>query len=200
MPPAKGPRPHIQTLSDMVFGLALSLGALVLVNQPLRQPTDLYYGLGMFAFSFLLLVTVWYSYSIVMSVLPMETRNLLFLNLVLLFVVAVEPYLLYVLAYHAAEPVGEPASVLYALDLAGMTAILGGFTHVLAREDRPLVPVALFQKMRARRNVDFAISGLFLVSILPFFWTWMWLPSFPGRIGLWLISFPVRWATRPWTR
>ncbi len=180
----------------MVFGLALSLGALVLISQPPQTPDALYAGLGLFGFSFLILVTVWYNYSSVMAVLPVETRGLIVLNFVLLFVVAVEPYLLYVVAFQVPDPVGESASVLYALDLAVMNVILGGFMHVLSREDKALVPAVLLKKFRSIRDVNFGFAAVFLISTLPVFWTWMWLPGTPGRIVLWILTLPVGWAVR----
>ncbi len=180
----------------MVFGLALSLGALVLISQPPQTPDALYASLGLFGFSFLILVTVWNNYSSVMAVLPVETRGLIFLNFVLLFVVAVEPYLLYVVAFHAADPVGEAASVLYATDLAVMSAILGGFYHVLSREERALVPPRLLRKMRTIRDMNVGFAALFLVSALPVFWTWTWLPGYPSRILLWILTLPIGWAVR----
>ncbi len=180
----------------MVFGLALSLGALVLISVPPQTPQGLYAGLGMFGFSFLILVTVWYNYSRVMSVLPVETRGLIVANLLLLFVVAIEPYLLFVVAFPANGTVGEAASVIYAIDLAAMNTILGAFAHVLSREDKGLLPAADLRRMRSIRNVDFGFAAVFLVSALPVFWTWTWLPRIPVRILLWLLTFPVGWTVR----
>ena len=180
----------------MVFGLALSLGALLLVNLPLGTPNELYFGLAMFGFSFLILVTVWYRYASIMGTLPMETRGIVVLNLVLLFVVAIEPYLLYVLALHATSAVGEPASVLYALDLAAMNTILGGFMHVLSREEKRLVSPASRRKMRVNRNFAFASGIVFLVTALPVFWTWIWIPGVPSRVLIWLLTLPAAWIVR----
>ena len=194
--PRSGPRPHVQTLSDMMFSLALSLGALVLISQLPQTPTELYAGLGLFGFSFLILVTVWSNYSRVMSVLPVETEGLIILNLLLLFVVAVEPYLLNVVAYQGLKPVGEAASVLYGVDLAVMNMILGGFVHVLSREEKALVPSSLFKQLRRIRDVNLGFAAVFLISVLPVFWTWMWLPGIPSRFVLWILTLPVGWSVR----
>ncbi len=195
-PALSGPRPRIQTLSDMVFGLALSLGALVLIGQTPQDPDHLYTGVGLFAFSFIILVTVWYNYSTVMGLLPIETRGLVFANLVLLFVVALEPYLLFVVAFHVPDPVGEAASVLYAVDLAVMNAILAGFVHVLAQEDRGLVPASMLKRMRSIRDVNIIFAVVFLLSLAPVFWTWTWYGDMPGRILIWVLMLPVGWAVR----
>ena len=179
----------------MVFGLALSLGALVLINQPVTDAEHLYVGLLVFGFSFVILVTVWYSYSTIMAVLPVETRGLTVANLVLLFVVALEPYLLYVFAY-APGQVSEPASILYATDLGVMNAVLGGFLHILSREERPLVPVPALRKMRIRRDFTFTITAVFLLSALPVFWTPIWPPGVPARVVLWMLTLPAGWIIR----
>ena len=58
------PRPRIQTLSDLIFGLALSIGALTMISQ---QPTNfqsVVASLLFYSFSFLVLVSVWRSYRI----------------------------------------------------------------------------------------------------------------------------------------
>ena len=120
----------------MVFGLALSLGAITLIGQPPQDPSQLYAALGIFAFSFIILMTVWYSYTTIMASITLETRGLLVLNLVLLFVVAIEPFLLAVVAFQpgpSSTGLAEPGSVLYAIDVAAMNAILGAFMHILAR-------------------------------------------------------------------
>lgn len=180
----------------MVFGLALSLGALVLISVPPQTPGGLYASLGLFGFSFIILVTVWYNYSRVMSVLPVETRGFILANLMLLFVVAIEPYLLFIVAYHESDSVGEAASVLYALDLTAMNVVLGGFVHVLSREDKALVPASQLKRMRSVRNVNLVFAAVFLVSTLPFFWTWTWLPGAPVRVLIWILTLPVGWVVR----
>ena len=87
------PRPRIQTLSDLIFGLALSIGAIALLSQ---KPTDLF-ELGSlllsFGFSFLILASIWLRYTRIMSALPLQTGRMIGANMLLLFLVSVEPYL-----------------------------------------------------------------------------------------------------------
>ncbi len=181
----------------MVFGLALSLGALVLISQPPATPIQLYAGLGIFGFSFLILVNVWFNFSSILAVLPLETRALVFLNLVLLFVVAIEPYLLYIVAYNGASAVGESASVLYAFDLAAMNVIMAAFTHVLTREERPRVAAETMRRMKSVRNFTLASGVFFVFTALPVFWTWMVIPNvLPMRVVLWTATLPLGWANR----
>ena len=180
----------------MVFGLALSLGAVVLITQRPTDAPSLYIGLLIFGFSFLILVTVWYNYATILAVLPLETQRLVLLNLVLLFAVAVEPYLLYVVASAGPTAVVEPASVLYALDVAVMNGILGAFTHILTRETHPLVGAAEIRKMKGIRDLRLALGVVFAVTALPFFWSWMVAPGLPVRVILWILTLPIGWIVR----
>ncbi len=180
----------------MVFGLALSLGAFILISQPPQNPDQLNSGLLLFAFSFLILVTVWYNYSTIMAVLPIETRGLVLLNLILLFVVAIEPYLLNVVASSPYGAVAEAASVLYAIDLAGMNALLGGFFQVLTREEKPFLAAPAIRRMRISRNFMFGSAVFFAFTALPGFWTWTWFPGMPSRVVLWILTLPAGWVMR----
>ncbi len=189
------PRPRVQTLSDLVFGLALSLGAFVLISQPTPTPEQMYAGLLIFGFSFIILINIWHNYSSIMSVLPIETRALVVLNVALLFAVAVEPYLLNTVAFGATGLVAEAASVLYAFDVAAMNFILAGFMHVLTREERHLISPTAARRMRFTRNFVFAFGAVFAFTTLPVFWEWAWF-SFPSRIVIWTLTLPAGWILR----
>jgi uncharacterized membrane protein len=67
------PKSRVKSLSDLIFGLALSIGALTLIG---RQPGDfgqLIQSILFDAFSFLILISVWYRYTRTMSDLQSET-------------------------------------------------------------------------------------------------------------------------------
>lgn len=89
------PRPHIQTLSGLIFGVALSIGAITLIGQQPTSAQQVFVALGQYGFSFLILVSVWRAYSTIMSVLRVEAGRLINLNVILLFLVSIEPYLYY---------------------------------------------------------------------------------------------------------
>lgn len=188
------PRVRIETLSDLVFGLALSIGALTLVSKSPATPTDLQSEILSFAFSFLILISVWVAYTRIMSVLPVETGFIVLFNLVLLFLVSIEPYLLSLLASGSGALL-EYDSVLYALDLFGLMSIEAFFAHILSIEDRKLVAPSLIHKQKTRRNEFIFSAFLFLFSILPQFWLW----SFAGtrlRILLWYFVLVILWSTQ----
>jgi len=114
----------------LIFGLALSIGAIVLIG---RQPEDAFqvlFFLGIFGFGFLILITVWYRYSTIMSSLLLETSSLIIINMLLLFLVTVEPYLLNLIFLSSNLSVlGNLVSNLYALDLGTIFLILTYFSQ-----------------------------------------------------------------------
>src|SRR5712692_5081267 len=159
----------------MIFGLALSIGALALIGKPLTgspemQQAQVTGDVVAFGFSFLILITVWLRYTSVMSVLPVETHGGTVLNILLLFCVSMEPYLFNLLG---AISINDFATSSYALDLGGLFAILGLFTRQLTIEERNLIPKELMNRYRRIRNAEFGTAALFLISALPVFGTFL---------------------------
>lgn len=64
---------RIEDLTDLVFGLALSIGAIALINRSEDDISDVLTGLFWFTFSFLILISVWISYSRIISRLKIES-------------------------------------------------------------------------------------------------------------------------------
>jgi len=192
------PRPRIESLSDLIFGLALSLSAYSLLSRPPGQLTEVISDIVAFTFSFLVLISVWISYTGIMSVLPMENRTTRFLNVVMLFSVSLEPYLFNLVSLfgHASETeVVHYASILYALNMAALMAILAFFTRELTREERQLIAVELLAPYKKVRNSMLISAGLFLLTMFPQFWSWR-IQDVPLRFYLWLIPLAIFWIGR----
>lgn len=51
------PKPRIESLSDLIFGLALSIGAIALVSNPPSADLGLFRDIVTFAFNFLILIS-----------------------------------------------------------------------------------------------------------------------------------------------
>jgi hypothetical protein len=189
----KAKRPEaIEALSELVkiiFGLALSIGAISLFSRLPAKPFGMLIDIAEFGFSFLILISVWLGYTNIMSVLPMEDSTTLILNIALLFVVSIEPYLFYLnitfdLLSH--EVLLDYASILFAMDMAGLMLILALFTNQLAREERGLVPKESLTKFKRVRTTLFTSAALFAITILPVFWTFkLW--DLPMRFYFWII-------------
>jgi len=192
------PRPRIETLSDLIFGLALSIGALSLLSKPPSTPGEVRSDIFAFAFSFLILIYVWMSYTRIMSVLPLETRATIFLNILMLFLVVIEPYLFYLVTLfgHVYEYLlVDYASVIYSLDMGGLMAILAFFNHELSVEEKRLIPQELLPRHKRARNVLFVSAGLFFLTALPQFWSWQ-IDGVPLRFYLWFSPLAVSWISR----
>lgn len=190
---------RIESLTDLVFGLALSLTALALIIRTQETLPDLLRNLAVFAFSFIIVISVWLSYSNVLEHIRVESALALWLNVALLLLVAFEPYLLDVMAFDEQGLVNgdlaNGASALYALDLGLIWLIMGALYHLALREegDPQLV------RWRNSRIID---AGVFLVSAAPVFWTIELLDT-PIRFWMWVSLLPIgavrdRWVDRRW--
>jgi uncharacterized membrane protein len=185
------PKPRIEGLSDLIFGLALSIGAITLVENPPKTSLAIYQDVATFAFSFYILISTWLRYTRIMSVLPLERRRTVLANVVLLFCVAIEPFL-YNLLQSSVTGVETSsflatASTLFAFDIGGMTLMLGLFCNEIATKDRKLVPTDLIGSFRTERNRWLLSAALFSVSAIPIFWSiqiygtqirfWIWIAA-----------------------
>ncbi len=203
------PRPRIETLADLIFGLSLSIGSIALIANPPKNTEEITTHILAFAYTFLVLITAWLIYTTYMSVLPVETRAVTFLNVGLLLLDAIIPYLLN--GVEVVNPSVTPdtvsaiqnySSTLFALDLGGILIILATFAHVISVEERKLVSPDLVVLFRNGRNRMLVLAALTLVSIAPQFWDWTFL-GVPIRLYLWyppLISYWVGRALRPDSR
>ena len=188
------PRPQIETLSDLVFGLALSIGALALIGRPAATASDVTHDVLGFLFSFAILISVWIRYSSIMSVLPVEDGGSIMLNIILLFLVSIEPYL-FSLVTAPGQSLKQYASVLYALDLGGLMTILALFTHLTTIEERGLIKRELIGEHKQLRNINILCAAFFLISLLPVFWSWTFNGT-PLRFYLWGAPLVLVWISR----
>jgi uncharacterized membrane protein len=186
------PKPRIESLSDLIFGLALSVGAITLVGNinNIKTSGDLLNDIIVFGYSFLILIVVWIRYTKIMSVLPFERQWTISLNVALLFTVSLEPFLFNVLQLGSSD-IRDSASQFYAVDLGVMLAILASFTFVLADEDRKLVPRESKREFRIE-GVNLALAALvFFISTLGIFWTSRAPNGEPWRFYIWIIPFTL---------
>ena len=161
-------RRRIQSLSDLIFGLALSISALVLVGHQPSNDQQFFFSLALYGFSFLILINVWRIYSRATSALPVETRGITQLNVVLLFCVSAMPYLFNEL-FATSGDLAQAVSSTFAADISAMFFILAYFTSTLATEEKQLVPKGSLARYKSERNRNLIMGSLFVASILPFF-------------------------------
>ena len=178
------PKSRIESLSDLIFGLALSIGALTLIGQAPSTFQNLLTSLTYYAFSFLILISVWYQYTRTMANVRIETSRAVYLNILLLFLVSIEPFLFNELIISKLPT--QNVSVLYALDLGGLFSILAFMSNSVLGECKA---VGTIRHYRLQRNSQFIGAAFFFVSALPFFWTWQ-IPLAGGialRFILWIV-------------
>ena len=163
-----------ESLSDLVFGLALSIGSVEFLSSQARNSHDLLVNVAYFGFSFIILVFVWLGYTRTMAVLPRESNTSLYLNIFLLFLVALEPYLFYVLVDSPTIALAGAFSVFYAIDVGLMFLVQASLARLVILEDRKsdalngkrLHPL-LISRFRAVMISEIVIGIAYLVSALP---------------------------------
>jgi uncharacterized membrane protein len=199
-PHAARPRPRLETLSDLIFGLSLSIAAIALIAQAPTSTAEINSHIFAYVFTFLILITTWLAYTNIMSVLPIETRTLTILNVTMLLLVTLSPFLLNTveianqsLSSTDAASIEDYASRLFALNLAGLLTIIGLFYHVLSIEEKGLVTQDFAVRFRRARNLMFVFAGFFVITIAPQFSGWMIL-GYPVRFILWYIPIISFWT------
>ena len=170
---------RIESLTDLLLGLALPLTALALILRSGETVEGVFYSLFWFTFSFLP-ISVWLGHSRLLEHIDIESRTVLRLSIILLLVF-VEPYLFSIMAFgeagHSLGGLLDATSTLYALCIGGIWLILGALHHQAAKGGGPVEMI----RMRNDRLVDEAISPLpaapmfreiDLLNIPARFWTW----------------------------
>jgi len=187
----------LETLSDLIYGFWLSIGAisLVITIGQASSVDEINRNILEFLFVFLILITSWIIYTSDMSVLPVETRLVTFLNVILLILVAIIPYLFdqAVSLYNTAVD-QDYASILFAIDYAGTLLILAGFAHIISQEEKQLVDDDQMVRLRRIRN---RIAFLTIIVILSLAVPWDWF--FLGvhiRLFIWYVPIVSFWLNR----
>ncbi len=188
------PRPRIETLADLIFGLSLGIDSIALIPSSTLTAFDMNVRILGFAFAFLFVITAWLIYSTYASVLPMEASFVTFLNVGLLLLVALIPYLLNSVIIDL-DTIGNYSSSLFALDLTGILVILAIFAQILGREENHLIPHDSMPLFRSGRNRMAILAVLMVVSIAPPFWD-IRFEGIPLRLYLWTLPLLSYWAGR----
>lgn len=190
-------RPRLETLSDLIYGLSLSIGAisLVITNSIRSTAIDIDRNILEFLFVFLILITSWIIYTSDMSVLPIETRLVTLLNVILLILVAIIPYLF----DQAVSPfntldVQDYASTLFTLDYSGSLFILAGFAHLIAQEEKQLAHEdQMIRFLRIRNRLTLLTLIVLFSVIVP--WGWLILGA-QVRLLIGLVPIASFWFNR----
>jgi len=158
------------SFSDIIFGLALSIGSLILIQNRVLVWQSFVANILLFGFSFAVIAMVWLSFSETMRYLSTEVSSVVLLNLMLFFCVVLEPYLFYTLINSNGQ-LSIVTSDVFALDLGFMFFVLGTLASIVVKEAKRYHPnyhsndLTLLQKMIYPRYI---LAALFLLSVDPF--------------------------------
>lgn len=186
----------METLSDLIYGLSLSIGAisLVITNTEASTQGDINRNVLEFLFVFFILITSWIIYTSDMSVLPIETRLVTLLNVVLLMLVAIFPYLFDQVVINKTAQVQDYASVLFTADYASTLLILAVFAHIIAQEERQLVDGEIMIRFRRVRNTLTVLTVIVFASLaVPWEWTFL---QVHVRLVIWYVPIISYWFNR----
>jgi uncharacterized membrane protein len=176
----------IEKLTTAVFGFALAVGALSLTKANPETTIDVVGGLVLFILSFIILVVIWWGTIDIMSKIDKGKPETIFLNIVLLFFVAIEPYLLNILN----TQLFPLSSALYAIDMAFLMLLLAALRQILIKEKKATLTVQQLRHLAISRNFQFVYAGLFFLSILPPFLEWT-LAGMSVRVLIWFVTLAI---------
>ncbi|MBP1662424.1 MAG: hypothetical protein H6P94_673 [Thermoplasmatales archaeon] len=159
-----------EKLTTAVFGFALAVGALSLTKANPETIMDVVGSLVLFSLSFIILVVIWWGTSEIMSKINQSNPVTVLLNIVLLFFVAIEPYLLNILNANVA--LFPLSSTLYAMDMAFLMGVSAALSQILLKENKTTLTPQQLRYFRIGRNNQFICSCLFFLSCLPWFLDW----------------------------
>jgi uncharacterized membrane protein len=191
---AMSERSRIRTFSDQVFGLVVVFSAFSLTSSVVQTPADVVSSIALFALSFAILITVWHLYDGLMAKLRAETETTLALNIMLLFLAVLEPFLLSIVMSN--PRIFDFTSTCYAIDMAGLLGICGLLAHILAADSRNALSVDASKSLRSESKWLAIVAAIFLVSTAPLLVTFTFL-GWTLRAWLWvatLFVYPIRRA------
>jgi uncharacterized membrane protein len=113
--------------------------------------------LFLFGLSFVILIVIWWDHNDLMSKLPHNKPKIVLPNIVLMFFVAVEPYLLNTL--NSDLTLFEYTSILYAIDMAFLMGISAILAHILVTEKEGTLSIVQTRTYRSNRNLQIFFAG-----------------------------------------
>jgi uncharacterized membrane protein len=169
-----------KSITTEVFALTLGLGAFSLSIIPKDSLMEVAQAVGFFGIAFFYIAIIWIINSRFFEKYPLYDNAFLGLNFVVLFLVAISPFLMQV--FSMSMGLADPMSVLYAFDIMGIFAILGVLHQKYLRQNIDNLGGDEKREVKMDRNMQFIISVWFLVSaILPL----------PYRFIFWMLLAPI---------
>jgi uncharacterized membrane protein len=169
-----------KSITTEVFALTLGLGAFSLAIVPRTSMLEVAQAVGVFAIAFSYIVMIWIINSRFFENYPLYDNTFLALNFAILFLVAISPFLMQ--GFSVSSDFSDPVSILYALDIAGIFAILGFLHQRYIQQNKDRLKEEKTREVKMDRNMQFIISLWFLISIF--------IPI-PYRFVFWMLLAPI---------
>jgi uncharacterized membrane protein len=169
-----------KSITTEVFALTLGLGAFSLSIIPKDSLMEVAQAVGFFGIAFFYIAIIWIINSRFFEMYPLYDNTFLGLNFVILFLVAISPFLMQ--GFSMSPDLSNSMSILYALDIMGIFAILGVLHQRYFRQNIESLREDETREVKMDRNMQFIISVWFLISaIMPL----------PYRFIFWMLLAPV---------
>lgn len=178
-----------KSITTEIFALTLGLGAFSLAIIPRTDILEVAQAVGVFAIAFFYIAIIWIINFRFFENYPLYDNTFLALNFVILFLVAISPFLMQ--GFSMSPDFSDQMSILYALDIMAIFTILGILHERYFLQNKENLKEKETREVKMDRNMQFIISLWFLISaIIPFqyrFIFWMLLapipPLYRHRIG-----------------
>jgi uncharacterized membrane protein len=169
-----------KSITTEVFALTLGLGAFSLSIIPKNSLLEVTQAVGFFGIAFFYIAIIWIINSRFFEQYPLCDNIFLGLNFVILFLVAISPFLMQV--FSMSTGLTNPMSILYALDITGIFGILGVLHQRFLQQNIDSLKENEAKEIKMDRNMQFIISAWFLISaIMPL----------PCRFVFWMLLAPI---------
>jgi uncharacterized membrane protein len=169
-----------KSITTEVFALTLGLGAFSLSIIPKSSLMEVAQAVGFFGIAFFYIAVIWIINSRFFEEYPLYDNMFLGLNFVILFLVAISPFLMQ--AFSMSTGLTNPMSILYALDITGIFAILGVLHQRFLQQNIDSLKEDETREVKMDRNMQFIISAWFLLSAM--------IPV-PYRFVFWMLLAPI---------
>lgn len=178
-----------KSITTEIFALTLGLGAFSLVVILRNTLMEVAQAVGVFALAFFYIAIICIINFRFFEKYALYDNVFLALNFVILFLVAISPFLMQ--GFSLSSDFANPMSILYALDMMCIFAILGVFHQRYITQNREHLKEKQTREVKLDRTMQFILAILFLSSIfVPIqyrFIFWMLLgpipPLYRHRIG-----------------
>jgi uncharacterized membrane protein len=170
-----------KSITTEIFALTLGLGAFSLAIIPRTSIMEVAQAVGVFGIAFFYIAIIWIINFRFFEKYPLYDNTFLALNFVILFMVAISPFLMQ--GFSLSSDFADSMSILYALDIMGIFAILGVLHQRYILQNKEHLKEEKTREAKMDRNMQFIISLWFLVSaVIPVqyrFIFWMLLAPIP---------------------